>query len=198
MECKAEERSFLSKITIKEVVVLGAILLIIPVLKVFYGVLYMYPLLPGIIGILCPVIMNAIGSSLGIGMISRSTSGGSVRSPLLAMRSFLGIVLCEANLIFSIINFFFLKQRFCELATTGEIELLDVMGGWGILASGLTCGFCGMVSSFGSAVVNSASSIAIAGNPKMFSKLISLQLIVGGVGIFGTVVSLFFLKLPIA
>lgn len=197
MEYKNGKEPFLSKITRKEAVLLLTILLIIPAVKVFYTVLRMYPLLPGVVGILCPIVLNAVGSSIGISIISKSTSGGSVRTPSLVMKSLLGIVLCEANLIFSIMSFFFLKQRFGELSDGKEMKILDVTGAWGILASGLTCGFCGMVSSFGSAIVNSSSSISIAGNPKMFSKLISLQLIVGGVGIFGTVISLFFLKLPL-
>lgn len=118
--------------------------------------------------------------------------------PSLVMKSLLGIILCEANLVFSVMSFFFLKQKFEEIeySANSKDNLSDIVASWAILASGLTGGFCGMCSSLGSAVVNSSSSIAIAGNPKMFSKLITLQLIVGGVGILGTVISLVFLKIP--
>ncbi|KAH9385937.1 V-type H+-transporting ATPase 21kDa proteolipid subunit [Nematocida major] len=190
-------KSFLSKITRTEVMFIITALLLVPVIRGFYTVLMMSPLLPGTFGVFCPVVMNCIGSAIGISTISKSTSGGSVRSPALVMKSLLGIVLCEANLIFSILNFFFLKEKSLEISREKELTLRSLQASWGILASGLVCGICGMVSSFGSAVVNSSSSISIASNSKMFSKLVSLQLIVGGVGIFGTIVSLFFLRLPI-
>ncbi|KAI5190822.1 V-type H+-transporting ATPase 21kDa proteolipid subunit [Nematocida minor] len=189
-------KSFLSKITRLEIAVLAGILLIVPVVKSLYTLLNRFPHLPATVGVFCPVVLNGIGSSFGISNIGKSTAGGSVRSPTLVMKSLLGIVLCEANLIFSILCFFFLKERSIEISKEAVMTLKSVQSSWAILASGLVCGICGMVSSFGSAVVNSSSSISIAGNSKMFSKLVSLQLIVGGVGIFGTVISLFFLRLP--
>ncbi|KAI5133678.1 V-type H+-transporting ATPase 21kDa proteolipid subunit [Nematocida ausubeli] len=195
-----KKNSFLAKLTRIEIISILSLLLIIPAIKLIYRMLYLFPLSPSAVGILAPIVLNTIGSSIGVATISKSTSGGSVKSPALVMKSILGIVLCEANFIFSILSFFFLKERALEieakLGGANEIPLEIVQASWCILASGLICGICGMVSSMGSSVVNSASSISIASNSKMFSKLISLQLIIGGVGIFGTAISFFFLKLP--
>lgn len=195
MQQKTE--TFLSKITRIEVAGIVCVLLFIPFIKAIYEVLYWCPGLPASVGVFCPIVLNLAGTAIGISTISKSTSGGAVRSPALVMKSLLGIVLCEANLIFSSICFFFLSAKATAMADREKnMTLKDVQEAWCILASGLTCGLCGMISSLGSSVVNSSSSISIANNAKMFSKLISLQLIVGGVGIFGTIMSLFFLKLP--
>ncbi|EIJ87370.1 V-type H+-transporting ATPase 21kDa proteolipid subunit [Nematocida parisii] len=193
-------KPFLTKISRVEILVILGLLLVIPMMKTVSYILEMFPLLPTPIGILSPIVLNTIGSSIGVATISKSTSGGSVKVPALVMKSILGIVLCEANFIFSILSFFFLKERAIEiedkLSNNPALLKETILASWSILASGLVCGVCGMVSSLGSSIVNSASSISIANNPKMFSKLISLQLIVGGVGIFGTAISFFFLSLP--
>jgi len=187
------QRDFLQKVTKGEVVCLGGLLVALPFLRVSRRVLMISPMSPAVFGLFLPVVLNSLGSAVGISIIGKSVGGSSVHTPGIVTKGLVGIVICEANLIFSMLCFFFVKEK-VELLEKNAISKEKIQSVWSIFASGLTCGVCGMVGSLGSAIVNGASSIAIASNPKIFSQLVSLQLIIGGSGALGLIVSLLILR----
>ncbi|OAG29034.1 V-type H+-transporting ATPase 21kDa proteolipid subunit [Nematocida displodere] len=189
------ERSFLQKITRTEVALLASLVLIGPFYRAFSHVLTISPLTPAFVGLFAPVVLNTLGTTIGTAVIGKSISGAAVKNPGIMMKSLVGIVICEANLIFSLLSFSILKDKAITIDITGGVGKRQVLDSWTILASGLVCGLCGMISSLGSSVVNAASSIAIAGNSRLFSKLVTLQLIISGVGVLGLVISLIILRL---
>lgn len=195
MSESAPRPSFLKKITKKEVAIICGLLGAVPAYRAARSVLSENPLAPASFGIMAPVILNALGTSIGTAIIGKSISGASVRTPSIMMKGLIGIIICEANLIFSLLSFCFLKEKSEAVTSRSGLTRESIQDVWTIFCSGLVCGMCGLIASIGGAVVNAASSIAIASNSKVFSKLVTLQLIVSSVGALGLVVSLFFLKL---
>ncbi|KAI5189023.1 V-type H+-transporting ATPase 21kDa proteolipid subunit [Nematocida sp. AWRm77] len=193
------DKSFLSTITRKELAAVG-VLLAAPFLTQFLqGLCTMGPLSPAYLSMLVPVVLNIIGTSSGIAIIGRSIGGASVRTPSIMMKGLIGIVICEANMIFSMLSFFFLREKADALkkleGTAGvQVGRKEIQAAWTMFCSGAVCGMCGLIASLGSSVANAASSIAIASNAKVFSKLVSLQLIIGGIGALGLIASLLFLR----
>ncbi|KAI5186633.1 V-type H+-transporting ATPase 21kDa proteolipid subunit [Nematocida homosporus] len=188
--------SFIQKISRLEVIGLIGLVIIGPILRGIRRVLDANPCAPAYIGLFLPVVLNCIGTSIGIAVISRAISGASIRTPGIVYKGLIGMVICEANLIFSLMSFFFLKDRAVAIFEQGsEIELKHVHSAWALFGSGMISGMCGLIGSFGGAIVNTASTVALTGSSKCFSKLISLQMIVGGVGALGLILSLSLLKL---
>ncbi|KAI5179821.1 V-type H+-transporting ATPase 21kDa proteolipid subunit [Nematocida sp. AWRm80] len=191
--------SFVKKISKGEVIGLFALLFIKPMIRLVRSLLIWHPRMPAYIGLFLPPVLNTIGTAISMGVIGKSTSGASVKVPSIIMKGIIGIVICEANLVFSMLSYTFLKDKTLELASlpenTREERMEGIQRAWAIFASGLVAGGCGLTASLGSSIVNAASTISIASNPKIFSKLVTLQLIVGGVGALGLIMSLFFLKI---
>lgn len=189
--------SFLQKITNKEAAILAAVVLSVPLYRLLYFFIKLHPIAPAFIGIFLCLSLNSLGCAIGVSVIGKSIAGASVKCSGLVLKGLIGIVICEANLIFSILSFFLLKDRALYLyeAASKGVEITHVTTAWALFFSGIISGACGMIASLGSSIVSAASMIAIAASPGTFSKLISLQLIVGGVGALGLVIGITFLKL---
>jgi len=170
-----------------------------PVAKICTRMILSRPTLPAYIGMFIPIVLNAFGTAISISIIGKSTGGASVNCPRVFTKSLIGIVICEANLIFSFLIFFFLGSKMEAILATQRMTKVEIQSIWAVFTSGLVSGVCGMTASLGSAVVNAAATIAIASNPKIFSKLVTLQLIVGGVGPLGLIIAIVVLRAsPIA
>ncbi|KAI5171201.1 V-type H+-transporting ATPase 21kDa proteolipid subunit [Nematocida sp. LUAm3] len=193
---RSNGRGFLGTISRVELISLGGLILLSPFFNIIRMALTLSPIAPAYVGVFLPVILNVIGSASGIAIIGRSLSGASVKTPSIVLKGIIGIVICEANLVFSLLIFVFLKEKSISIfSNVKEIETKHICTAWVLFTSGLISGTTGLSASLGSSIASSASNIAISCSSKHFSKLISLQLIIGGLGGLGLIIALVLLRL---
>jgi F0F1-type ATP synthase membrane subunit c/vacuolar-type H+-ATPase subunit K len=164
-------------------------------------VLVVNPLVLANIGAAFAVLANLAGAVLGIALIGRSASGAAIKKPKVGAKAFLGTIVCEANLVFGVIQNIILSGKIREMGAVPAMYTSSIreifFNSHVIFVSGLVAGACGFASSLGTGIVSSTSIVALANDPSIFSKVVTMQLIVSGVGPFGLVMSMMILQITL-
>lgn len=185
----------------KTAIVVSFLLLLSPIVRALKFLFLEQGWVLAYVGVALSVGINGMGAAVGMTLISKSTAGASVKKPKVGSKGVLGIVVCEANVVFGVIHAIILNANISTYMRTGgsvvgvaNTNTVNFVNSYIIFFSGLTMGICGLISSIGTGMVCSASIIPLAKEPKLFSKIVTMQLIVSGVGPFGFIVSMMMLQ----
>lgn len=186
----------------KEALVLIGLLCASPLLSIFKMGVTESPTALGHAGVFFSIGANAVGAALGMSLIAQTTSGASIKKPKVGSKALLGIIVCEANIVFGVIQTIILNTKMSELPSSDTLHFSPYLAeifhnSYVAFFSGLIAGLCGLASSIGTGIVSSASIMAIASDPAVFSKLVTLQLIVSGVGPFGLIMAIMLLQVMV-
>lgn len=137
----------------------------------------------GLISVISCFVLGAAGTIKGVSTIARSTSGGSIKFPRIGSKALLGIVCCEANFFYCFVHCIMLKIVMKNIKDNNSIG-----GNHMLLASGIIVGISSYCSSVSTGVICGAVSVMDTKDPKLFSKLVSMEFISSSIGLLGVMI----------
>lgn len=121
----------------------------------------------------------------GIFIVGSSLVGAAVKVPRVRTKNLISILFCEAVAIYGVISnvLFSMKVHF-NPALTRE----NYFTGYAIFWAGITVGISELACALAVGIIGSAAVLADAHNPKLFVKVLVVEIFASAIGLFGLIV----------
>ncbi|CRH00814.1 V-type proton ATPase 21 kDa proteolipid subunit, putative [Plasmodium relictum] len=154
-----------------------------------------------LLGIAFSLFLSIIGAAWGIFICGTSIMGASVKSPRIISKNLISIIFCEALGMYGVITAVFLQIKFVginkevhpPLVLMNEKDPLvmnTIVGGWALLASGLTAGLSNLVSGISVGITGSTCALADAQNSDLFVRMLMVEICASVIGLYGLIVAI--------
>ena len=118
-----------------------------------------------------------------------SILGAGVKAPRIRAKHIVSVVFCEAVAIYGIIMAILMRQRW-ERVHDMNPNPYDYLAGYMLFAGGLGAGLCNVFSGLCVGVAGSSAALGDAQNPKLFVRLIVVEIFGSALGLFGIIVGI--------
>ena len=140
------------------------------------------------IGIASCVFLSVLGAAIGIYTTGTTLLGAAVREPRVKTKNLISILFCEAVAIFGLIAAIILVTK--DKPLTGLFTVAEYKDSFSIFWGGLTVGLCEMGCGIAIGYVGSGAVLADAADPKLFIRVLVIEIFASAVGLFGLIVGL--------
>ena len=118
-----------------------------------------------------------------------SILGAGVKAPRIRAKHIVSVVFCEAVAIYGIIMAILMRQRWERIHDLYP-NPNDYLAGFLIFAAGIGAGLCNIFSGVCVGVAGSSAALGDAQNPKLFVRLIVVEIFGSALGLFGIIVGI--------
>jgi V-type H+-transporting ATPase proteolipid subunit len=125
----------------------------------------------------------------GIWTVGTSILGAGVKAPRIRAKHIVSVVFCEAVAIYGIIMAILMRQRF-DRSYGQNPNPTDYLAGFMLFAAGIGAGLCNIFSGVCVGIAGSSAALGDAQNPKLFVRLIVVEIFGSALGLFGVIVGI--------
>merc|ERR1711981_512499 len=152
---------------------------------------------------------SVLGAAWGIFLIGRSLLGAAIKVPRIRSKNLISIIFCEALAIYGVIIAIIsatkvdpTKTKDAWIEQSGTASYMTQFGagfqwdpqmlfcGYAVLASGITVGLANLFCGICVGVVGSSCAISDAQDPRMFVKMLIVEIFGSALGLFGIIVDI--------
>uniref|UniRef100_A0A915D3W9 V-type proton ATPase proteolipid subunit n=1 Tax=Ditylenchus dipsaci TaxID=166011 RepID=A0A915D3W9_9BILA len=139
----------------------------------------------GFMGVASAMIFTSIGAAYGTAKSAVGISSVAVRRPELIMKSVIPVIMAGILAIYGLVVAIVIQSKIHPAS-----EGYTLAKGFNHLASGLTCGLCGLASGYAIGIVGDAGVRGYAQQPKLFIGMILILIFAEVLGLYGMIVAL--------
>merc|ERR1712127_637981 len=170
---------------------------------------YVSPVFLGFFGIAFALGLSVLGAAWGIFLTGSSLLGAAIKVPRIRSKNLISIIFCEALAIYGVIVAIIsatkvdptkTTESWMESVATGKHLTYFGAGfewdpqmqfcGYAVLASGITVGLANLFCGICVGVVGSSCAISDAQDPRMFVKMLIIEIFGSALGLFGIIVGI--------